>query len=402
MGRRCKDFLETHLQYTAQAESPTSYHLWSGISVLAAAVRRQVWIDMGFFKLYPNMYIVLVGPPAARKGTAMDIAIKIASDISDINVSADSITREALIRAIASSETAVTTPGGGVYVHSSVTIFSKELSVFLGSGNHDLLSLLTDLFDSHDKWEYRTKNKGIDTLHNLWVNILAASTPNWLVNSISGGSGPRSMSAISGGFTSRVVFVVEDGVRHHNPMPSLSPEEKRLRDNLKHDLEHISTTFGEFHLSNDAKKFYSDWYKTRYETSIQDQRFEGYVARKHVHLLKLSTLCAISANRDHVVTLADMDRALAYLNALEDKMPDAFGAAGRSEMSEDIDLIYSTIHIAKDISAVDLKRAIRRDVSPRNYDYVIKYLIDMKYIEQYMGQGGVLHYRCIEERSETK
>jgi len=380
MKRKCADFITSHLEYSAQAESPTSYHLWSAMSVLAAAVRRQVWVDMGFFRLYPNLYIVLVGPPAARKGTAMEIAMKLISDVSEVNVSADSITREALIRTIAESETTTATANGGVYVHSSVTIFSKELSVFLGTGNHDLLSLLTDLFDSGDRWEYKTKNKGIDTIHNLWVNLLAASTPSWLVNSVSGGTGQRSMSAISGGFTSRVIFVVEDGVRHHNAHPVLTPQESRLKGYLKSDLELISQTYGEFKMPFTTREFYKSWYETRYDTSIKDPRFEGYAARKHVHLIKIAMLCAISAGRTDKIELTDMQRALKMLDDLEYKMAEAFGAAGRSDMTEDIDLILNTVKIMNEIKSADLKRAVRRDVTFKHFDQIMAELISMKFV----------------------
>jgi len=165
--RRCKDFISSYMEYTAKSESPESYHRWCAMSIIASAVRRQVWIDMGFFRVYPNMYIVLVGPPGrCRKSVAINTATNLIQGLSDIRVSADAITREALIRAIKLSETQ-TEIGNKIYMHSSITIISKELSVFLGTNNSDLLSLLTDLYDNPDMWEYRTKNSGIDTITNV-------------------------------------------------------------------------------------------------------------------------------------------------------------------------------------------------------------------------------------------
>jgi len=67
----CK-FLEDYLLFTQGNETPEIMHLWVGISVLAGAAEKRVWIDRGFFRNYLNLYIVLLGPPGVcSKSTSL-------------------------------------------------------------------------------------------------------------------------------------------------------------------------------------------------------------------------------------------------------------------------------------------------------------------------------------------
>ena len=279
MKRKCPDFLQSYMEYTSLLEAPDSYHLWCAMSMVAAVTERKVWLDLGYWKYYPNLYICLVGPPGkCRKTASITTATDLIKHLPEVKVSADSTTRESLIRVMQNSEGEFM-HDGEVQLHSSITVISKELAVFLGHGNNDLLAFLTDLFDAPDKWTYKTKHMGTDEIHGAWLNFLAATTPTWLVGSVP-------MEAIGGGFTSRVIFVVEDNVRFRNPFPVLTPKLLEVRKDLQHDLEVMGNYTGPMALSPEAMEFYIKWY-TDGNPKIDDSRFHGYSERRHVHLLKI-------------------------------------------------------------------------------------------------------------------
>ena len=96
--RELEDWISAYLKYTENTEPPISYHTWTAISLIAGALQRKVYMPWGHDIIYPNMYIVLIGPSGrARKGTAMNIGKDILKDIV-ISMTSESITREALIR----------------------------------------------------------------------------------------------------------------------------------------------------------------------------------------------------------------------------------------------------------------------------------------------------------------
>lgn len=387
--RRCNNWINAYLEYTASLESPDSYHIWCGLSVAATYLRRTIHVDMGSFNIYSNMYIVLVSPPGkCRKSIAINAATGLISNEGDVRVSADAITREALIREIKKSEVMVATKNDKMYIHASLTIVSKELSVFLGTGNHDLLSLLTDLYDAPERWSYKTKNKGTDDIRGVWLNMLAASTPTWLCGSIP-------LTAIGGGFTSRVMFVVEDEVRHRNPRPTYSSRELQLKEDLMYDLDLMSELKGEIGWTKEGGEFYDNWYLSE-RKEITDSRFAGYVERKHVHIIKAAMIISACSGDSMMIDKSHLEYAMKIITNIEDKMVGAFGAIGRSAVALDIDELLHGIKAAKRITRRQLMRGTWINVSPRDFDIAMGALETMGRVKITFGSNGIT-YDYIEE-----
>lgn len=395
-NRILTNWLDTYIDYTEQSESPDSYHMWSGISAIASCLRRQVWINMGYFHVYPNLYIVLVGPPGCRKNSAINIMMNLISDIPDVFFSADSITREALIQSLQLAQRDIDMGKKELYRHSSLTIVSKELSVFIGNSNNELLSLLTDLYDPHDRWEYRTKNKGIDTIYGVWLNMLAGTTPAWLVGSVP-------INAIGGGFTSRIIFVVEDHPRKRTAIPKISERELKLKKQLSSDLEQIAQLRGEFTLTPEAIEYFTLWYNNLPHDDLSiDLRFQGYYERKHIHLLKVAMIVSASYTNNLIITDEHIRTAQFLLDTLETKMVEAFGSAGRSDLANDIDDILKLIQRGggNGIGRETLTRKVWRDITRDNFDKAISSLLDMGYIKKEIRESGKIIYFYVGEKNE--
>ena len=94
-------WLEKYLEYTEDQESPSIFHLWVGLSLISAVLGRRVWIDRGYYFLFPNLYVVLVaGSARARKSTALGIGVGLLKKAGvDVNIISQKITPEAFIKA---------------------------------------------------------------------------------------------------------------------------------------------------------------------------------------------------------------------------------------------------------------------------------------------------------------
>jgi hypothetical protein len=137
--RLLENWIQSYLVYTAESEAPEEYHVWTALSTIAGAMRRRSFFNMGYFLLYPNLYVVLVGPAGAKKSTSMAIGRKLIAEIPGINFSVDSITRERLILDMSQ----VHADG-----HSSMTMFSSELGSLLTNSAMDMVVFLTDIYES--------------------------------------------------------------------------------------------------------------------------------------------------------------------------------------------------------------------------------------------------------------
>ena len=385
MSRACSHFIDSYMKYTDGLEAPDSFHQWAAISMISIALRRQCWIDMGHFKVFPNMYIVLVADPGVcRKTASINPAVALYEDLTNAKISADATTREALIRALKQSESSYQTSSSEIATQSALTIVSRELSVFLGNGDHDLLSLLTDLYDCPNRWEYRTKNSGIDIIHNVWLSILAASTPEWLSSSIP-------VTAIGGGFTSRILFIVESKSRKKVAFPVMTPEQRREMDNLKLDLAKMMNLHGPFTITPEAREYFIEWYNGHSHATIEDKRFWGYAERKHIHILKLASILSVADSDAMVIEGTHIRQAHFMIDSIEPGMMEAFGSAGRSEESFDIGIVLEIIKTYSPIKKEKLLSFIWRDVSPKIFETVINFLIDGRRIERYIDDGSTMY-----------
>jgi len=321
VARQVGNWLRAYLEYTKESESPDSYHLWTGLSVLASAVRRRVWVDQGIYILYPNMYVILVGPPGrVAKSTTIRLGRRLLLGVPEIVFSADSLTREELIRVMGKE--------------SWITIHSTELSSLIEPSGIKMIQFLTDIYDGDYQWRYSTKGQGKDTLEAPILNILAGTTPSYIADGM-----PEDV--IGHGFTSRVIFVYEEDTRFDNPKPK--PPPKALVDALIEDLNTISKLEGKFEYGEGAWEFYDKYYRTLRHNIPEDHRIEGFHWRKRAHVLKLAMLLSVSESDDLIIRKTDFETAVDLLESIEPSMPKTFSAVGKYEHAGDLERIWSQI-----------------------------------------------------------
>lgn len=376
MQRQLHDYLSTYLEFTKKSEPPTNYHIWTCLSVIAAAMQRKCYLRWGFKTLYPNLYVVLIGPSGCRKGTAMNIGKDLLLEINGLKVASESITREALIRDMKDGSTSFQDPADPMpKFHSSITVISEELSVFLGQQNVKFLADLTDWFDCSDQWTYRTKGSGTDKIIGICINILGATAPDWLRSIL-----PQ--EAFGGGFTSRVIFVVEEAKKQIVPDPRIPEEILALRPALIADLEQIANMAGEMIFQEETMAIYTDWYKKQSKSpAIKDPHFAGYCERRAIHVLKLSMVLSASRSCDRIITPADFSRALALLESVEPKMPRAFMGLGRAKYSDITSQLYEYLKRVNRASRADLLNKFDVDLDEYTLQLVMKTLEARKVVK---------------------
>lgn len=381
MPRELEDWLSSYLEYTANTEPPLTYHTWAGISVLAGAMQRKVYLQWGFETLYPNLFVILVGQSGkTRKGIALGIAKALITKVPDVSVAPEASSREAIIlamkRAIRNFEDR---EDGTIKMHCSLTAFSEELAVFLGQGDIKLLANLTDWYDSKSEWAYETVGRGRDALQGLCLNLLGATAPDWLQSML-----PQ--EAVGGGFTSRVIFVVEDKKGKTVPEHNLTPNEIALEEKLVRDLERITQMIGRFQFTPRGKDRYVQWYTTedaalsRGEPAVDDSRFAGYCERRATHLRKLMMIMSVSRGDDLLLDEPDFDRSLAVMKMTERKMHRTFGGLGRAEHSDVNEKVMDYIRNVGTTTRSTLMARFYRDLNAATLREIEEMLVQMKVV----------------------
>lgn len=379
--RNSPDWLKSFVDYASYGEAPLTMYFWVGVSAVAGALRRRVWIDQGFFRWLSNFYIVLVAPPGiVAKSTTASIGMNLLREVPNIKFGPDVVTWQALVQSLANS-TEMFPIGDKFYPQSAITIESSEFGNFLNPNDREMVDVLVSLWDGKQgAFTKITKTQGSDEVVNPWVNIVACTTPAWIA-----GNFPEYM--IGGGFTSRCIFVYAEEKRKYVAYPSehLPPEFQEMKLKLVQDLERISNLAGPYEIDKPAIKWGEEWYENLYKNRpphLNNERFGGYIARKQTHIHKLAMIMAAARRDERVITLDELKGADTLVSALEVSMPRVFAHIGRTEISRHMEELLSCIRAYGEIEYVELFKAMFR-VFPSSLEFenAIKSLKSAGFIE---------------------
>lgn len=371
------EFLKTYLQYVEETESPRLFHIWSAISGVAACLGRRVYYPFDVGNIYSNMYVLLVGPPATRKSTAINIMKDLVKKNTGVRFAPKDTAgqRQGLIAAIHNVDTAdaeedllqnlasndamsldamVMNGHRAKFIETEIDlrdihtmyVTSGEFASFIGKNNSDMLTFLIEMFDGTD-YDYQLKTSKL-TIEKPLLNLIGGTTPTSISDSL-----PE--VAIGQGFMSRIILVFASKKHRSIETPKLRTELEPMLGEVFKLL--FNNWDGAIKISTGASKAFSTFYDKDIELS--DPRFVHYIERRSTHLKKLATIltCARLSNE---IEADDVYEAEAILRYTETYMPDALGEYGLSPLAHSkqrllefithtnsavpLDVIYSVMH----------------------------------------------------------
>lgn len=349
--RNFSDWLAAYCEYASFSEAPRRMHFWAGVSAIAGALRRRVWIDMAYFRWHANHYIVFVAPPGiVSKTTTVAISMDLLRRVPGINFGPDVVTWPALVTAFASCAEGFEW-NSEYHTQCALTLESSEFGNLVNPQDREMIDLMVTLWDAKTgAFKKVTKGNGNDTVENPWINMIACTTPAWIA-----GNFPDYV--IGGGFTSRCLFVYVDKKEKYVAYPNRSvPKDIRERAGLLvQDLEHIATNLvGPYQLSPEAVEWGEKWYELHYKNPPvalrHDDRFGGYLARKQTHIHKLAMVISAACRDDRTITAADLQDANTMVSDLEPDMAKVFAKIGRTDESVQAERLVEFIRQSGEVS----------------------------------------------------
>lgn len=389
MARIHRDWLSSFLDYTKYGEAPMHMYFWAGVSAIAGALQRKVWIDQAYFKWFPNFYIVLVAPPGiVSKSTTAGLSMELLRQVPGVQFGPDVVTWPALVSAFAKS-TVGFEHQGLIWPMSSLTLESSEFGNLLNPQDKQMVDLLVSLWDGKQgNFEKSTKHSGNDTVENPWINLIACTTPSWIA-----GNFPEYM--VGGGFTSRTIFVYAEEKRQFSAYPGLEVPlgiaEQKLA--LIADLTEISKLTGEYKLATDTVAWGRAWYERHYKQrpiNMDPERFGGYIARKQTHIHKLAMVLAASESDELIIQPEHLKNADDMITDLEPDMQFVFSKIGRSDSSLHAERLVKFITERGEVNFQEAYRYVHGHFhSMRDFEDVMSGLMRAGYVISTSKTGGI-------------
>jgi len=334
-------FLHTYLKYVANTESPTIMQVWSAISAASACMGRHLYLPFGIGDIYPNMFVLLVGPPGTRKSQAIKYASKLVAESTNVRFAPDDTggQRQGLIAAMEGDENldsedqqfeimdnaamvADITSIGNLQVTMGrpedkhhMFACASEFGTFMGEANSNTTRFLNKVWDGED-YKYKLSNSE-KVLKEPLMTIVGGTTTADIARILPA-------EAIGQGFMSRWILVHAPNKEKRVARPFMHDEYKPALCDVFHNLSREMS--GAIEESKAAGK-YLDYMYTHETVNIQDTRFVYYGERRHTHLIKLAMVLA-AASGSQVLSVEDVEQAENILAHTEARMPDALGEFG--------------------------------------------------------------------------
>jgi hypothetical protein len=251
---------------SGKSEAAEAYHFVALWSVCGAALERKIWIPY-FHKVYPNTYLVCIGPTADHKTSAERLAVA---------------------QAEAAGQRTIRGGGSGEGIAEELQpgpclVFMEEISTLLRAQRWEgatLGPMLTEVFDCPDRYERRYRKNPIN-VERPTLSLLSASTPEWFWRDA------REVD-LEGGLGNRLLFF--DGIPKDSvPFPGLVDVDfiGELRKVL------AGTPETEAHLTDQAKALWERFYHAWRKRSQKLEPLEAAMTKRlDVYTLKLALLYA--------------------------------------------------------------------------------------------------------------
>lgn len=329
------NFLQQYLSYIGDSECPTIYHRWCCLSMVGAYLGRTYSLEFGHFPVFPNLYTMLIGPPGARKSTAIKIAQSIIKGAGYTKISADRSSKEKFLLDLAGEgqeligQDAVDNIldqnlwGETAGQINEMYIACDEFNDFIGTGNIEFISMLGSLWDFNGVYKNRIKSGKSVSISDPTISILGGNTPVNFIRAF-----PPEI--LGQGFFSRLLLIHGESTGKRITFPIRPSADSTNNIILSLQRLKVSAT-GTAKLSKESKQLLDTIYQTY--KGIDDVRFESYSQRRFSHLLKLCLIisaCSYSSeiHTEHII------EANTILTFTEHLMPSALGEFGKSRNSD--------------------------------------------------------------------
>ena len=379
--RHYKDWIDACTDAVPGKTVPLLFRRWVPLAAIGAAMGRAVWYNHGDWSCPANLYIVLVGPPASGKTTALTLPIDLvfdklteplAASIKDReaaqltwqkympdewslprHVINGRITYEKLCRNLSRVQRRIerTTDGR---MEASLLIRTGEFGAFMSKFDKDLHMLLTDGWDAGKNYTYDTKNAGTDYVQGPCLTWIACATPTEFIAHMPPNAGDQ-------GLLSRVIPVVYTGAQ-------IAPERKtddfngETVEKLAEDLGQIAQITGEFKFDKAAAELIDKWLEEGSKPLPTEATMNDYNGRRLSHLFKMSMCFSAARDDKRVIEAQDWLNAQDLLFETEKYMPFLLRRFGMSEAGKLADGLVDFVKVSGGRVG---KKAMRREAMRR-------------------------------------
>lgn len=390
LPRQHRSWIESFTALGSKTNAPEIYRLWTALATVSSALQRKCWIDLNSTRIFPNLFVALVGPPGIGKSLSISPARELLPQLGEnVFLSPARCTAERFIKNLSLSYRMFSLPHDPFYKQCAYAAFVSELSTLVRPNDKDFTILLTDFYDCASQWSYQTLSRDEDKIENLCLTMIGGITPKTLAENFGN-------AAIGLGFTARLNIIYSDDVRlpklfdaSGNPVQQEAPDYSALLG----DLRQIHELSGAFRFTPEAGRAFQSWVDEGIKPIPSDSKLAEYIPRRWFHLAKLAMIVSAGETSAKVISLSHAERARELLLESESTAAGAFEHFGTNPMISAMQniLAWAKLEHPKGLSELTLKRKLLQDVAPQHLNTCIQELVQTGMF-MLVGEGSTRTY----------
>lgn len=332
-------WLDNLLLACEEAETPVSWNYWAGIASISAVVSPNVWINRKFYKLSPNVFIMLIGESGIGKGFPIYVSKKLVNLSGATRVISGRNTIQSILKELGSTSSDEKT-GVPKFKDARGFVVSGEFSTLLQE-DKAALPILTDLYDKHynENWDNSTKGSGIDKLVSPSVTLFGGSTPEHFSNVVPD-------SDVKGGFVGRILTSYAEERSKINPLSDTEADNNFPFNDLVEHLRLISLVKGPFKYGPGARAEWDEWYYAIRTKKVHDPT--GAVNRLPDNVLKVAMCLSLADGVSLEISLCNLRESIDKCMNLTIDSRRLTEGKGASELGAPTKLVIYTLYKAPD------------------------------------------------------
>lgn len=302
------------------------YATWSALAALAIATSKRVWINQEHYQIFPNLYIVLVGPMGSRKSTPMEKVWKMIRTCFPAQCFGSSIaSRESIIKEMSSDDCADMYKFDGKLLElRSYALFIDEIANFFSFNPGSMVAFLTNIY-STPRFKSSTIVRGVEDIENPCMNLLGCTTPEYITGSLK-------RHLLEGGIARRIIFVNEILEVERNAFPEKTEESKLADLWCMEHLKKVRLQVGPLSFTIEAKFFLQDWYQS--QPKHGDLVMKGFWNNSDILAQKIAILLTLAKpDFPKFISRETVQTATQILTSVEQHLPLLTAASGGNRLA---------------------------------------------------------------------
>lgn len=314
------NFFDLYLEWTRGTFAPERFHRWAAVSLMSAALRRNVWVEAWKgLPTFPMTYVMLVGSSGCGKSVAMTFAQRLASADERIRAVEGGFTKQGLLDFLRRDKE--NPPAADIeedLVPTSHTwLIMNELANDIGEDNVARM-FVKQLTDAWEKSNLRdvTRNHGERVVDDMSLTWTACTTISWARDCL------RKQDLIDGGFSSRVYVIL--GKTDYNRRPTqyigtdaINTNEQALRERLRA----LCDVQGEVAMTPEAWELLRHIDESRLPPTSDE--WDGHWRRYPHHITKLALMHSFArpGRPDYEIKPVDIEWARGMVDSVYGDLP---------------------------------------------------------------------------------